>query len=70
MSLDQWEGAGAQLSRIDPYLLPKVGERAPKLAHERVVLRTVGDEELAHAGITYDAKREVKIDGGPFRSEI
>ena len=40
--------AAAQLARIDPPLLSVIGERRAEIAHERVVLRAVGDEEFGH----------------------
>jgi hypothetical protein len=40
--------ACAQLARINPDLLLKVGERPAEFAHERVVQRAVGDEEFRH----------------------
>ncbi|HRD48114.1 MAG TPA: hypothetical protein PL166_00695 [Candidatus Contendobacter sp.] len=41
--------ATAQLARVDPTVLAVVGQRRAEIAHETVVLRAVGDEELVHS---------------------
>ena len=38
-----------QLARIDSAILPAIGERRAEIAHERIVLRAVGDEESVHS---------------------
>jgi hypothetical protein len=40
--------AAAKLARVDPAVPPEIVERGAEIAHERVVLRAVRDEDLAH----------------------
>jgi len=51
IKLNQCRIAAAQLARIDPHILAVIGEHCAEVAHERVVLRAVGDEERGHGRV-------------------
>ncbi len=65
--------ATAQLAGIDPHVLAKIGERPLEIAHEAVVPRAVGDEQLAHRcrldsiGRLRDGKRRMSLGAGRSR---
>jgi hypothetical protein len=44
--------AAPQLPRINPHILAQIAERLLKVTHEAIVLRAVGDAELAHPSVS------------------
>src|SRR4051794_22898243 len=48
VDLREQRNAAAQFARINPHVLLEIGEGPPKFADERIVARTVRNEERAH----------------------